>query len=95
VDNQELLLDVPGSAVSQGRVAVWGSSPAEQELLEKIALAHDLNDDSAPYSQVVVNNLGGNNPDDYLREKSTMWPMVRRRHADVDSQYSGNQHSAR
>jgi hypothetical protein len=61
------LLDALGKAVSQGRIAVWSSSPADQALLEETPLAHVIPDDPAPYSQVVINNLGGNKLDYYLK----------------------------
>jgi hypothetical protein len=61
------LLDALGKAVSEGRIAVWSSSPADQNLLEKTPLAHVVPDDPAPYADVVVNNLGGNKLDYYLK----------------------------
>ncbi|MDZ5085416.1 DUF4012 domain-containing protein [Mycolicibacterium parafortuitum] len=60
------LLDALGRAVSERRIAVWSSVPAEQELLEQTPLAHILPSDDAPYAAVVVNNLGGNKLDYYL-----------------------------
>jgi hypothetical protein len=60
------LLDALGKAVSEGRIAVWSSSPAEQQLLEQTSLAHVVRDDPAPYAGVVINNLGGNKLDYYL-----------------------------
>jgi hypothetical protein len=60
------LLDALGKAVSEGRIAIWSSSPADQELLEQTPLAHVIPDDPAPYAEVVVNNLGGNKLDYYL-----------------------------
>ncbi len=56
----------PRKAVSEGRIAVWSSSPAEQQLLEETPLAHVVPDDPAPYAGVVINNLGGNKLDYYL-----------------------------
>ena len=61
------LLDALGRAVSEGRLAVWSSSPADQEVLEQTPLAHAVPTDNAPYAQVVINNLGGNKLDYYLR----------------------------
>jgi hypothetical protein len=61
------LLDALGKAVSEGRIAVWSSSPADQKLIEETPLAHVVPDDPAPYSQVVINNLGGNKLDYYLK----------------------------
>lgn len=63
------LLDALGKAVSERRIAVWSAKPAEQELLEQTPLAHVLPGDDAPYAAVVVNNLGGNKLDYYLRTR--------------------------
>jgi len=62
-------LEALGKAVSEGRIAVWSSNPQEQALLEETPLAHVIPDDSAPYAGVVVNNLGGNKLDYYLRRE--------------------------
>ena len=69
VNSPRELLDALGKAVSEGRIAVWSASPADQELLEQTPLAHVIPDDPAPYARVVVNNLGGNKLDYYLRTK--------------------------
>jgi hypothetical protein len=69
VESPRQLLDALGKAVSEGRIAVWSSSPAEQQLLEKTPVAHIIPDDPAPYAAVVVNNLGGNKLDYYLRRQ--------------------------
>jgi hypothetical protein len=61
------LLDALGKAVSEGRIAVWSSSPDDQKLLEETPLAHEIPDDAAPYAAVIVNNLGGNKLDYYLK----------------------------
>lgn len=61
------LMDALGKAVSERRVAVWSAVPEEQELLEQTSLAHVLPGDAAPYAAVVINNLGGNKLDYYLR----------------------------
>ena len=61
-----LLLEALGKAVSEGRIAVWSSSPADQQLLEDTPLAHVVPDDPAPYAAVVINNLAGNKLDYYL-----------------------------
>ncbi|MCG7580091.1 DUF4012 domain-containing protein [Mycolicibacterium sp. OfavD-34-C] len=66
VESPRKLLDALGKSVSERRIAVWSSSPAEQEILEQTPLAHVLPDDDAPYAAVVVNNLGGNKLDYYL-----------------------------
>ena len=63
------LLDALGKAVSERRIAVWSSSPADQKLLEETPLAHVVPDDPAPYAEVVINNLGGNKLDYYLKRK--------------------------
>lgn len=67
VPSSRNLFDALGKAISQGRIAVWSSSPAEQEALEQTPLAHVVPTDDAPYSQVVINNLGGNKLDYYLQ----------------------------
>lgn len=66
IESPRKLLDALGKAVSERRIAVWSSSPADQLLLEKTPLAHVIPDDSAPYAEVVINNLGGNKMDYYL-----------------------------
>lgn len=67
VDSPRRLLDALGKAVSERRVAVWSAVPEDQKLLETTPLAHILPDDDAPYAAVVLNNLGGNKLDYYLR----------------------------
>lgn len=69
VKSPRRLLDALGKAVSEGRIAVWSASPAAQQLLEQTPLAHVIPGDPAPYARVVVNNLGGNKLDYYLRTK--------------------------
>jgi hypothetical protein len=66
VESPRTLFDALGRAVSEGRISVWSSSPAEQKLLEQTPLAHVIPDDPAPYAEVVINNLGGNKMDYYL-----------------------------
>lgn len=63
------LLDALGRAVGEGRISIWSSVPAEQELLEQTPLAHIVPDDAAPYAEVVINNLGGNKMDYYLERE--------------------------
>lgn len=60
------LLNALGKGVSQQRIAMWSSLPADQELLEQTPLANVIPEDPAPYAEVVVNNLGGNKMDYYL-----------------------------
>ena len=69
VEAPRKLLDALGKAVSERRIAVWSSSPADQKLLEETPLAHVIPDDPAPYAEVVINNLGGNKLDYYLKSK--------------------------
>ncbi len=69
VDSPRKLLDALGRAVSERRIAVWSAFPAEQELLEKTPLAHSVPDDSAPYAEIVINNLAGNKMDYYLERE--------------------------
>ena len=66
VQSPRQLLDALGKTVSEGRIAVWSSSPTEQQLLEQTVLAHVVPDDPAPYAAVVINNLAGNKIDYYL-----------------------------
>lgn len=60
------LLDALGKAVKERRISVWSNSPTDQQLLEETPLAHTIPNDSAPYAEVVINNLGGNKLDYYL-----------------------------
>ncbi|HET6736654.1 DUF4012 domain-containing protein, partial [Mycobacterium sp.] len=60
IESPRKLLDALGKAVSERRIAVWSSSPADQKLLEETPLAHVIPEDPAPYAEVVINNLGGN-----------------------------------
>ncbi|RDH77691.1 DUF4012 domain-containing protein [Mycolicibacterium moriokaense] len=66
VSSPRLLLEALGKAVSQGRIAVWSSSPPEQQILEETPLGHTVPEDASPYAAVVINNLGGNKLDYYL-----------------------------
>jgi hypothetical protein len=67
VQSPRQLLQALGKAVSEGRIAVWSSVPDEQRLLEGTPLGHVLPQDPAPYAAVVINNLGGNKLDYYLK----------------------------
>jgi len=69
VQTPRKLLDALGRAAGEGRISVWSASSADQQLLEKTPLAHAIPDDSRPYVQVVVNNLGGNKVDYYLKRE--------------------------
>ena len=69
VESPRALLDALGKAVSEGRIAVWSALPAEQQVLEQTQLAHVIPEDAAPYANVVLNNLGGNKMDYYLRRE--------------------------
>jgi hypothetical protein len=69
IESPRKLLDALGKAVGERRIAVWSSSPNEQRLLEETPLAHVIPDDAAPYAEVVINNLGGNKMDYYLKEE--------------------------
>jgi Protein of unknown function (DUF4012) len=66
VQSPHQLLDALGKAVNEGRIAVWSSSPSEQQVLEETALAHLVPEDPAPYAAVVINNVAGNKIDYYL-----------------------------
>ncbi|MGW0017486.1 DUF4012 domain-containing protein [Rhodococcus sp. NPDC003382] len=63
------LLQALGRAAGEGRLAVWSSHGAEQDVLAATALGHTVPDDPAPYAGVVVNNLGGNKLDYYLERE--------------------------
>ncbi|MFB1295267.1 DUF4012 domain-containing protein [Mycobacterium sp. pW049] len=67
VDSPRRLLDALGKAVGERRIAIWSADAEEQRLLEETPLAHILPDDAEPYAGVVLNNLGGNKLDYYLR----------------------------
>jgi hypothetical protein len=69
VESPRKLLDALGKAVGERRIAVWSSSPADQKLLEETPLAHVIPNDPAPYAEVVINNLGGNKMDYYLKRQ--------------------------
>ncbi|WP_084394990.1 DUF4012 domain-containing protein [Mycolicibacterium canariasense] len=69
VQSPRHLLDALGRAVGERRIAVWSASPEDQKLLEETPLAHAVPADSAPYAEVVLNNLGGNKMDYYLRRE--------------------------
>jgi hypothetical protein len=69
VKSPRKLFDALGRAVSERRISVWTSSPADQKLLEETPLAHEVPADPAPYAGVVVNNLGGNKMDYYLQRQ--------------------------
>jgi cytochrome b len=69
VKSPRTLFDALGRAVSERRILVWSSSPADQKLLEETPLAHVVPDDPAPYAGVVINNLGGNKMDYYLERQ--------------------------
>lgn len=67
VESPRKLLDALGQAVTERRIAVWSASPEEQKLLEETPLAHVIPEGPFPYASVVINNLGGNKLDYYLR----------------------------
>lgn len=69
VQSPRALLDALGMAVAEGRISVWSAVPTEQQLLEQTALGHAIPDDAAPYANIVLNNLGGNKMDYYLRRE--------------------------
>ena len=69
ISSPRKLLDALGRAAGEGRLAVWSASPSEQALLERTPLAHIIPDDSAPYAQVVVNNLSGTKMDYFLERE--------------------------
>nr|WP_099025103.1 DUF4012 domain-containing protein [Mycolicibacterium palauense] len=66
IESPRKLLDALGKAISERRIMVWSSHPDDQALLEGTPLGHVIPDDSAPYAEVVINNLAGNKMDYYL-----------------------------
>lgn len=69
VPSPRRLLEALGKAVSERRISVWSAVPEEQALLEQTPLAHAIPEDDGPYAEVVVNNIGGNKLDYYLRRE--------------------------
>ena len=69
LDSPRKLLDSLGRAASERRIAVWSASPSDQKILEETPLAYAIPDDPAPYAAVVINNLGGNKMDYYLKRE--------------------------
>ena len=69
VESPRQLLDALGRAVGERRIAVWSALPEDEKILEETPLAHVVPDDAAPYAEVVINNLGGNKMDYYLRRE--------------------------
>ena len=69
IQSPRAVLDAVGRAASERRIAVWSAVPADQQILEKTPLAFAIPEDSAPYAEVVVNNLAGNKMDYYLRRE--------------------------
>lgn len=67
VGSPRQLFDALGKAVSERRIAIWSALPEDQRLLEETPLAHVLPDDPGPFAGVILNNLGGNKLDYYLR----------------------------
>ncbi|OBA90316.1 hypothetical protein A5642_12945 [Mycolicibacterium mucogenicum] len=71
IQSPHQLLAALGKAVGERRIAVWSSSEVSQTLLEQTPLAHEIPDDTAPYAELVVNNLAGNKMDYYLKREIT------------------------
>jgi len=69
IQSPRAVLDAVGRAASERRIAVWSAVPADQQILEETPLAFAIPEDSAPYAEVVVNNLAGNKMDYYLRRE--------------------------
>jgi hypothetical protein len=69
IQSPRAVLDAVGRAASERRIAVWSAVPADQKILEETPLAYAIPEDSAPYAEVVVNNLAGNKMDYYLRRE--------------------------
>jgi hypothetical protein len=69
IQSPRAVLDAIGRAASERRIAVWSADPADQKILEETPLAFAIPEDSAPYAQIVVNNLAGNKMDYYLKRE--------------------------
>ena len=69
IQSPRAVVDAVGRAASERRIAVWSAVPADQKILEETPLAYAIPEDSAPYAEVVVNNLAGNKMDYYLRRE--------------------------
>ena len=69
MDSPRALLDALGRAAGEGRISVWSASQADQKILETTPLAHVIPVGPSPYAQVVVNNIGGNKMDYYLKRE--------------------------
>lgn len=69
IPNPQRLLEALGRAANEGRLAIWSAVPSEQEVLAATKLGHTVPDDPAPYAGVVINNLGGNKLDYYLKRE--------------------------
>jgi hypothetical protein len=68
-DSPRALLDALGRAAGEGRISVWSASQADQKILETTPLANAISVGPAPYAQVVINNIGGNKMDYYLKRE--------------------------
>ncbi|KAB7751642.1 DUF4012 domain-containing protein [Mycolicibacterium mucogenicum] len=71
VQSPRELLAALGKAIGERRIAAWSASEANQKLLAATPLAHEIPDDSAPYAELVLNNLAGNKMDYYLKRQIT------------------------
>ncbi|ORA46319.1 hypothetical protein BST22_22220 [Mycolicibacterium chubuense] len=69
VQSPRQLLEALGKAASERRILIWSSIPEEQQLLEQTPLAHVIPEDPGPYAAIVLNNLGGNKLDYYLKSQ--------------------------
>ncbi len=72
--------------VSERRIAVWSAVPAEQELLSADSTgSRRFPTMLRPYAEIVINNLGGNKLDYYLRPRDRICGRrLRGRHQNVD-----------
>ncbi|UYP18450.1 DUF4012 domain-containing protein [Rhodococcus sp. Z13] len=67
--NPRAVLEALGRSASEGRLSVWSSNPYEQSVIETTPLGHIVPDDPAPYAGVVINNVGGNKLDYFLKRE--------------------------
>ena len=63
------LLQALGRAAGERRISIWSANPTEQKVLGQTPLAHEIPNDPAPYAEVIINNLGGNKMDYYLKRE--------------------------
>ncbi len=61
------VLEALGRGVHERRIMIYSADPSEQKLLESTNLGHEIPETTAPYMNVVVQNMAGNKIDYYLK----------------------------